>query len=259
VFVKEGVVEEPASARGVQAIVRALSVLRAFSPERSTLSVSEIAPIVGVSVPTAHRIATTLHNQGYLSRDPATKAFSLGPELLRLATLISETRPQTVDLRVLTAIRAATGETVSLHIRVGDRRVCFAEEVSRHPHRITSGVGQSYSLLAGAASKVMLSLLDDDEVERLMTLEADSDARPLPREKLLAAVREARASGFAISEGETVLGAVAVAVPVPSTGLGPPTVLNLVGPRDRMTPEAIDSGLAAIRSALQPLAHHPSG
>jgi len=101
-------VEEPASARGVQAIVRALSVLRAFSPERSTLSVSEIAPIVGVSVPTAHRIATTLQNQGYLSRDPATKAFSLGPELLRLATLISETRPQTVDLRVLTAIRAAT-------------------------------------------------------------------------------------------------------------------------------------------------------
>lgn len=250
--------EEASTTRGAQAIVRALNVLGAFSPERSSLSVSEIAPIVGVSVPTAHRIATTLQNQGYLSRDPATKAFSLGPELLRLATLISETRPQAIDQRVLATIRAATGETVSLHVRVGDRRVCLAEEVSRHPHRITSGVGQSYSLIAGAASKVMLSLLDDDEVERLVALGADADTHPLPAGDLMAAVRETRARGYAISQGETVVGAVAVAVPAPSTGLGrPPTVLNLVGPRDRMTPAAIDRGLDVIRSALQSAALHP--
>jgi DNA-binding IclR family transcriptional regulator len=244
--------DEAASPRGAQAIVRALSVLRAFSTERKSLSVTEMASIIGVSVPTAHRIATALESQHYLSRDPASKAFLLGPELLRLARLMADNHDGGIDPQALAEIRDATGETVSLHVRVGDRRVCVAEEVSRQAHRITSGVGQSYPLNAGAAGKILLSLLPGGEVERLIDLETDPDSRPLPRPQLLAAIREARERGYAISEGETVAGAVAVSLPVPWTGVGRPTAINLVGPRDRMTGAAIERGLDDIRSVLKP-------
>jgi IclR family acetate operon transcriptional repressor len=239
--------------RGSQAIVRAFGVLRAFSSERTAMTVTEMAGTIDVSVPTAHRIAKTLEGQGLLTRASDSKAFSLGPEILRLARLMTESQSTSVNTQVLASIRDATGETVSLHVRVADRRICVAEEVSRQPIRITSGVGQSYPLTAGAAGKAILSLLSDDEVDRLVGRPADPESRPLPRRELLAAVRSAREHGYVTSEGETVRGAIAVAVPVPASGGGVPSAINLVGPRDRMTPAAIDKGVAVIHAATSSL------
>jgi DNA-binding IclR family transcriptional regulator len=239
--------------RGSQAIVRAIGVLRSYSSECSAMTITEIAAAVAVSVPTAHRIAKTLEGQGLLTRDPASKAFSLGPEILRLARLMTDRRPTSVNTQVLIAIREATGETVSLQVRVGDRRVCVAEEVSRQPIRIMSGVGQSYPLTAGAAGKAILSLLPDEDVERLIGLPPDPDSWPLARRELLASIRLARELGYATSEGETVQGAIAVAVPLPWSGSGAPSAINLVGPRDRITRSAVDSGIAAIRAAIEQL------
>jgi DNA-binding IclR family transcriptional regulator len=248
-----GIVGDGPVPHGSQAIVRAIGVLRAFSHERTAITITEIAAMIGVSVPTAHRIATTLEAQGLLARDHNSKAFSLGPEILRLARLMTERRPSSVNSDVLASLREVTGETVSLQVRVGDRRVCVAEEVSRQPIRITSGVGQSYPLTAGAAGKAILSLLADDEVARLIDLPVDPDARPLARRELLTSVRQARERGYAISEGETVRGAIALSVPLPSADGAAPSAINLVGPRDRMTKVAIAMALAAIRAAVQPL------
>ncbi len=245
--------EDSAQPRGSQAIVRAIGVLGAFSAQRSALTTTEIAGEIGVSVPTAHRIAKTLETHGYLTRDRDSKAFSLGPEVLRLAKLVTDNQPTTVTSQTLAAIRDATGETVSLQIRVGDRRICIAEEVSRQPFRITSGVGQSYPLIAGAAGKAILSLLPDDEVERLINVPPPTDSWPLPTRELLSSVRRTRDIGFATSEGETVRGAIALAVPLPWSGSEAPSALNVVGPRDRMTPTAIEKGIAAIHAIAEPL------
>jgi DNA-binding IclR family transcriptional regulator len=246
-------VDDGAAPRGSQAITRAMGVLGAFTRERAALTATEIATAIDVSVPTAHRIAKALENQGYLTRNAGSKAFSLGPEILRLARLMTDSHATETGARALAAIREATGETVSLHIRVGDRRVCIAEEVSRQTIRITSGVGKSYPLTAGAAGKAILSQLPDDEVERLVGLPRDPDARPLPRAKLLSAVRQARELGYTTSEGETVPGSIAVAVPLPWSDSGAPSAINLVAPRDRMTRAAMTRGLAAIHAAIAPL------
>jgi DNA-binding IclR family transcriptional regulator len=246
-------VADNAHQRGSQAIERAIGVLGAFSSHRPALTATEIASELKVSVSTAHRIATTLQAGGYLARNRGSKAFSLGPELLRLAKLVTDNRPATVDGQALAAIRDTTGETVSLQIRVGDRRICVAEQVCRQPIRITSGVGQSYPLTAGAAGKAILSLLADDEVDRLTAAPREPDSWPLPHRELLAAIRLTREIGYVTSEGETVRGAVAVAVPLPPSGVDVPSAVNLVGPRDRMTRAAVERGVAVIRDVIGPL------
>jgi hypothetical protein len=141
--------------------------------DRPTLTMTEIARELDVPAPTAHRIARTLETQGYLTRDPVTRAYGLGPEIQRLFGLIAETAKSTLDPATLIGIRNATGETVGLHIRVSDRRVCVIEHVSPEPTRVISGYGRSYSLGAGAAGKAILSLLLEDEVQRLVALGAD--------------------------------------------------------------------------------------
>ncbi|GAA1879977.1 IclR family transcriptional regulator [Pseudonocardia ailaonensis] len=225
-------------------------MLSAFTAERTTMTATEIAAVIEVSVPTAHRIAKALEGNGYLARHGAGKAYGPGPQILRLARLMSETRVNGHQGALLAALRDRFDETVSLHIRVGDRRVCIAEEVSRQGIRVTSGVGETYPLTAGAAGKAILAQLPADEVHRIVDLPA-SDAWGLPRTELLEEIELTRRRGWATSTGETVPGALAVAVPLPLSGDGPPSALNLVGPRDRMDPDTVDKALAALREAAR--------
>jgi DNA-binding IclR family transcriptional regulator len=242
-------VEDGTSPRGSQAITRALAVLTAFSADRPTMTATEIASVIDVSVPTAHRIAKALESGGYLARRGAAKAYVPGPQIMRLARLMTETHAEGHYGALLARLRDEVGETASLHIQVGDRRVCIAEQVSRHGIRVTSGIGETYPLTAGAAGKAILAQLPDAEVGRLIDLPA-SDAWGLPRAELLEDIELTRRRGWACSEGETVPGALAIAVPLPAAPDQPPSALNLVGPRERMTPEKIESALAALKAAL---------
>jgi DNA-binding IclR family transcriptional regulator len=241
-------VEDGTSPRGSQAITRALAVLSAFTIERPSMTATEIASVIDLSVPTAHRIAKALESSGYLTRRPGSKAYVPGPQVLRLARLVTEAHTDPHYGALLAGIRDAVGETVSLHIRIGDRRVCIAEQVSRQAVRVTSGVGETYPLTAGAAGKAILAQLPDAEVRRLVDLPA-SDAWGLPRGLLLDEIALTRQQGWATSTGETVPGALAVAVPLPADGDRPPAAINLVGPRERMTPETVEHAITVLRAA----------
>lgn len=241
--------EDDTSPRGSQAITRALATLRAFSTDRPAMTVTEIASVIDVSVPTAHRIAKALESSGFLARRNGAKAYVPGPQIMRLARLMTETPAEGHYGAVLARLRDEVEETVSLHIRAGDRRVCIAEQVSRQGIRVTSGIGETYPLTAGAPGKAILAQLSDAEVQRLVDLPA-SDAWGLPRAELLEDIELTRRRGWASSEGETLPGALAIAVPLPTAPDQPPSALALVGPRERMTPKKIESALAAVKAAL---------
>ena len=135
------------------------------------MSAAQVAEVTGLSAATAHRILKTLQSQAYLEQDPQTRAYSLGIGILKLASNIADRHNEVAILAsTMNRIREITGETISLHRRVGDRRVCIAEDVSRQPVRVASGVGKSYPLNGGAASKAIMSLLPDEEIERILDL-----------------------------------------------------------------------------------------
>jgi DNA-binding IclR family transcriptional regulator len=239
--------------------LRALSVLQAFSADRTRMSAAEVAEITGLSTATTHRILKTLQSQSYLQQDPQTRAYSLGIGILRLASMIADRHDEVALLAgSLTRIRELSGETVSLHRRVGDRRICIAEEVSRQSVKVSSGVGSSYRLNGGAASKAIMSMLPDDEIERvldrsehLQSRSENPDRRPPDRATFLAAVAETRERGYATSWGETVPGATGVAVPIRRADPLAPGAIDLAGPSDRMTQELIEATLPHMRDAAR--------
>jgi DNA-binding IclR family transcriptional regulator len=217
------------------------------------MSAAQVAGVTGLSSATAHRILKTLQSQSYLEQDPQTRAYSLGVGVLQLASNIADAHDEVKLLaRMMTQIRDATCETINLHRRVGDRRVCIAEEVSRQPVRVTSGVGKSYPLNAGAASKAIMSLLPDEEIERILDLgDTGSDARPLSRQGFLRAIAQTRERGYASSRGETVPGAAAVAIPVRRADPLSPGAVNLTGPKNRWTPQLVEEALPMMRDAAR--------
>jgi DNA-binding IclR family transcriptional regulator len=148
----------------------------------------------------------------------------------------------------LQELRDETEETVALHWRVKDTRVCLLELVSDRPVHVASGVGNSYPLTAGAAGKAILALTDPVEVDALIER---STLQKAAREALRADLPMIRAVGYARSEGETVPGGVGVAVPLlDSTGRAV-AALNVTGPRSRMTSVDVPSLGALLGQAAE--------
>jgi IclR family KDG regulon transcriptional repressor len=217
------------------------------------MSPAEVTEVTGLSSATTHRILKTLQSQSYLEQDPQTRAYSLGIGILKLASLIAERHDEVALLAsTLIRIRDLTGETISLHRRVGDRRVCIAEEVSRQAVKVSSGIGKSYPLNGGAASKAIMSMLPDAEISRILDHErGDPGLRPPDRQTFLRAVAQTREFGYGTSRGETVPGAAAIAVPIRRADPLAPGAIDLAGPSDRMTPELIELALPEMLSAAQ--------
>src|SRR5205809_43240 len=76
------------SERGSQAIHRTLRILECFTLASPTVSLTELTRQTGLTMSTAHRIVKALQRTEFLTQDPLTNRYALGPEVMRLARVI---------------------------------------------------------------------------------------------------------------------------------------------------------------------------
>jgi IclR family pca regulon transcriptional regulator len=101
----------------VESLARGLNVLRAFAPNRPELTLSQIASAAGVSNPSALRIGYTLVSLGYLTRNPLTKGYRLGPNVLSLGmAVLSSMTLLDIAEPFLKELRSAADETVKMAV-----------------------------------------------------------------------------------------------------------------------------------------------
>jgi IclR family transcriptional regulator, KDG regulon repressor len=233
---------ESVKATGSQAIERALAILECFTPDHPNISVGELITQTGLTMPTVHRIVRALERRHFLFRDPHTNRYSVGPAIVELARMpLQQTGPGdlvAVALPYLEALRDMTSETVGLHVLLGDERVCAAELVSHEPIRMASGVGSVRPLGRGAAGKVLAAYL----LAVPVSPRQNEDSLVLSRDDA-AMIRE---QGYAMSFGETVVGASAIAVPVLGPGDGILAAINITGPVNRWTRDQMSTYLEGI-------------
>jgi DNA-binding IclR family transcriptional regulator len=167
--------------RGSQAVHRVLRILLCWKVDDATLSLTEIAQRTGLTLPTAHRMIKALQRERFLVHDKVSGYYALGPTIMDLAQVLLQRSDQ--DELAITVMphmermRAITGETVGLHIPMGDLRVCIAELVSRQPIRTATGVGRTLPLPAGAAGKILVAW-SEERLEMIKNrLESDGQHR----------------------------------------------------------------------------------
>jgi DNA-binding IclR family transcriptional regulator len=232
--------------RGAQAVHRALRMLESFRGDSVELSLSGLADSAGLTLPTAHRIARTLNSEGFLLQTDPGGRYSLGPEIMRLARVLLHTAisPDLVRLtqQVLERLRDLSGETAALHCPIGHERICVAEMPSPHPIRMANGVGNLYPLHTGAAGKAILAWMPATEIDEILLDRPDTER--IRRE--LASVRR---RGFAMSLGETVPGASAIAAPIRTPSGDTLAVISIAGPIRRWTRERMLEHAAALVDA----------
>lgn len=190
-----------------------------FDREHPERGVTEVARDFGLSHSVAQRLLAVLAHRGFLTRDPGTRRYRIGPAALHLGRLWD--RSSTLALLagpVLTELAGFTGHGAYLSLPDGAHTRCvLLADGSDGGLRDYSLLGELYPAHAGATSKAYFAFLPDEERDRLFR------GRPMARFTpatvtdlgiLRRQYAEIRERGWAFTVGEYFSGTATVAVPV---------------------------------------------
>jgi IclR family transcriptional regulator, pca regulon regulatory protein len=214
----------------VESLGRGLSVINAFSPAKTELSLRDLAEATGVSQPSAFRIGYTLIQMGYLVRNPMTKGYRPGPKLVTagLATMASLALPGIAE-PYLVELREATEETVKLAIPAKQQVVIvgwYPSERYPHDHHF---LGTTLPLHATSLGRAILAWLPYTTVSAVLErAEATSfTGQTMTPAQAFDKLREIRQRGYAINDQGTTTGHRSVAAPLINPGGRPVGAINI--------------------------------
>jgi DNA-binding IclR family transcriptional regulator len=139
-------------------LARAASILDAVDGE--AVSATELAKRSGLSVSTAHRLALSMVEHGFLRRTEAGE-FRLGHRFVRTAM-------EQAALPRLAELKGSTGETAQLWVRRGDERVCLLSVDSDQELKASLSPGSRLPLPEGSSGRLLA-----EDPEALAAVERD--------------------------------------------------------------------------------------
>lgn len=232
-----------------------IEVLSQFSDARPQLTAREVADALSIARSSAYRYLESLCASG-LVEETGTGSFRLGPRVLELAAIARRGLELTgVAEPVLRGLAQEIGETVLLTRRSGDRAVCVGR--SDPPNQqvtISYDIGHVMPLHAGAASKVLIAWLSDEEIDGLVertALQALTTATPTDIHRLRADLATIRAEELAVTGGEVDLGVCGIAVPLFNHGGDVVAGLSVAVPAYRLDDDAIVGFVEKLRAAAE--------
>ena len=231
---------------GVGSLQKSLTVLDCFLGEKTELTLSEVAALSGVSMPTALRMLSALCAEGFLMRD-RNKVYTVGWKLYRLGKRYRMDEAVHQILRpLMEELRDMTGETVNLYVRQGLRRVCIDQAKSRSELCRTANPNVFYPLWGGATAKVFLAHMEQDEADEVKkTAPAERQAE---WDRYMESVAQVRVLGYAMSHAEREAGISSVACPLYNCDGSFAAVMCISGPDFRFTEAAKQKWLPELVS-----------
>lgn len=197
---------------------KALSVLDLFSESEPNLGLSEIARKLGWDKSNVRRYVSDLAGRGILEQNARDKTYCLGPALTRLAMVRDRTHPiARQSLGILEDLVAATGETAHISTFVAGKLMTTAVvETTFKGTRVYIDPAEPLPFHATGSGIAFLSHSDEARVAKVLArdLEAFTAQTPLAEAEILARLRAARESGYALVAGSYEIDVVGVAAPI---------------------------------------------
>jgi DNA-binding IclR family transcriptional regulator len=209
---------------------RTLDLLEHLARAPAPSGLIELADSSGLDKSTAARLLAFLEEREFVTRDPLTRRYAVGSALLALgAAALQRSDLRTGARPYLERLRDATGETVTLHVRVAGDFVCVDGVESAFPIRRAVPLGETIPLHVGSTGKAILAFLPADEIARQLEVAAAAGA-DVPRIRSeLAAVRSER---FRAAVGDRVAEVGAISAPLFDAG-APYGAVSISGPAER--------------------------
>jgi IclR family pca regulon transcriptional regulator len=197
-------------------LAKGLSVIRVFSRERPTMSLSDIAAATRMPAATARRCLLTLEDLGYVTR--SGRQFVLRPKVLELgAAYLESMNIELLTKTHLEELARSTGDSAALCVLDGAEIVYIARASIRTLMRLEAHVGSRFPAHATSTGRVLLAGLSADHLRQYFetaAFEALTDRTVTEPAKLKRLIEECRRCGYAAVEDELAYGVVALAAPV---------------------------------------------
>lgn len=199
-------------------VKKAFHVLGLLADNPHSMGISELAKRMGISKGTVHGITAALEDIGAIRRDPGTKRYTLGLTLFELGRrayfqidLNELARP------VMDELMEKTQETVFLGVLSVDHITILDIAESRQELKITSPIGTTLLLTAGAVGKVFLASMKEEKALEIIGKNGPprytekSITDPI---KYMAELRRVKERLYATDDEEYIMGVRAVAAPI---------------------------------------------
>ena len=153
-----------------RSLERAFDILECFLGEQKELTLNQIAKFTKLSPSTAHRLIATLEKRNYVVRDEESKKYTLGSMIAKLGYVTTGKMGldfKSVARKYMAKLHEMYNESISLYVLDGDKRLCIDRIESTYELRRAINIGSSFPLGIGAAGRVLVAYLEQDEVDDL--------------------------------------------------------------------------------------------
>lgn len=224
---------------------RTIRLISAIAASKQDVGVGEVAAKLNLPIPTIHRLLNLLRQEGVVDWDERTHRYALGPELYRIAAQVNEAaswvKIATAELR---RANEQTGESILLGLyQPSALAMSFEVRVEGvHPLQYRIDMHVPLSLVWGASGKAILAHLPEDISKKVLKAEkkdAANGQQPPRYDQLDEELEHIREVGFALSNGEKLIGARGIAAPVfrPNGVIGS---VCMTSPTERIPTERIE-------------------
>ena len=203
----------------VQSLDRGLSVLKAFTEERPSLKLSEIARLTSMNPTAVQRFTDTLLQLGYLHRG-RNREFMLGPKVLELGfAFLNGSRLRRLGKVHIAEFSEKYNCTTNLEVLDGDEIVFLYRHEAQRFLKYNLQAGSRLPSYCTATGKVLLAALPDKALKKVLE-RISQKMEPLTRytltdaEALWEDLLKTRERGYSISDREMSIALYSLGVPV---------------------------------------------
>lgn len=237
----------------VNSLARGLLVIRAFSRNRPTMTLSEVAKRTGINRAAARRFLLTLVREGYAESDG--KYFRLRPKILELGfSALSSMTFSEVAQPFMDELADELDELCLAAVLDGEWVVYVNRTTSQRVVSVNLDVGSRLPAFCMSTGRVLLAALPDDALDGwLADLETVkyTDYTIVSKPKLRASILRARADGYSIMDEEYEVGFRSLSVPITDRAGTTVAALNVCCPSPRVSLQRMHDEFlpAALRAA----------
>lgn len=222
----------------IKSAERVLSLFEFFAQRQKPATISEISLALNIPQSSTSMLTRNLVQLGYLEQAPLQRTYF---PTLRIAFL-SEWMNRQINTvgplaRLLDTVRSETDETVILAIRNDIYAQYILVQDSPDPLRLQVQSGILRPMTRCAPGRIFLSLLPDDDVLRITRRtnnEVQNERLVTSETYVLEKVTEARAQGYAKTNGDMTAGAGSIAIALPTPIGKKPLAVSVGGPLNRI-------------------------
>jgi IclR family transcriptional regulator, KDG regulon repressor len=206
-------------------------------------SATEIAAYCEYSVSTVHRLLQSLNDLGWVVQDDISHKYFLGSLVHKLASDSKTAHRYLVlhALKEMSRLSNLTEETVILGALDQFNFLRLHDIPSPHNLRIIEASDKLKGQYLGATARVLLAQLDDKELKKFLKHIKNEPVTPnsvVDNDVMMEQIQAVRRTGYSISYGERIKGAVCLAAPIFNYFC--PVALSIIGPEERLKSKVND-------------------